>query len=63
MQREMTVITANPSAMPGSTMNVARVLPTALAAMAAVPNPETSDNSMILPSWNMLFSRPFGTPI
>ena len=40
---------------------LARVLPTAFAAMAEVPMVDTTLSTMILPSWNMLFSRPFGS--
>ena len=54
---------AKPMAMPGRVIKVARVLLTALAAMAAVPKPETRESKRILPSWNMLFSSPLGTPI
>ena len=34
----------------------------ALAATDAVPSTDTVDSSKILPSWNMLLSKPLGTP-
>lgn len=40
---------AKPMAMPGRVIKVARVLLTALAAMAAVPKPETRESKRILP--------------
>ena len=62
MHRDTTVTSASPRAFPATTWKEAMVLPMELAVMEAVPSTATVDSSKIFPSWNMLLSRPLGTP-
>ena len=59
---DTTVTIPSPRALPATHWKVAMVFPMALAATEAVPSTETVDSSRILPSWNMLLSRPLVTP-
>ena len=59
----MTVTMARPMAVEGICGREHTEPAAAFAAMAAVPKVETKPCTSTLPTWNMPFSSPFGTPM